>query len=202
MPTSQWGVCRVARPFFLTNSRLKPTIEQMKQPKIYLANPCGFTKSTRKFMYEELVPRIEGLGFVVTNPWDIQDKKEIAKAFNAVGKSSTNKAKEIFNKLWYKVGRCNQEAIDESDAVVAVLEGQELDAGVCAEVGYAFAKDKKVFGYREDLRQSGEFFSIISVQVQYFVEASTGKITENLDELEKLLKRYKASFGRNEKENL
>jgi nucleoside 2-deoxyribosyltransferase len=180
--------------FFLTNFQTKPTIKQMKKPKIYLANPYGFTESTRKFMYEKLTPRVKDLGFKVINPWDIQNKKEIAKTFASAEKLSTNRAKKAFNKIWYNVGKRNQGAIDESDAVVAVLEGQELDAGICAEVGYAFAKGKKVFGYREDLRQSGEFLGKISAQVQYFVEASTGKIAENLDELEKLLKRYKTSF--------
>ncbi|OGY25534.1 MAG: hypothetical protein A2Z11_03865 [Candidatus Woykebacteria bacterium RBG_16_43_9] len=166
----------------------------MKKLKIYLANPYGFTESTREFMYEVLIPQIEKLGFEVINPWDIQDKKEIAKTFALAEKSSTSKAKRAFSKLWYEVGKRNQEAIDESDAVVAVLEGQELDAGVCTEVGYAFAKGKKVFGYREDLRQSGEFLSKISVQVQYFIEASSGKIAESLEELGKILKRYELTF--------
>ena len=166
----------------------------MKNPKIYLASPYGFTESTRRFMYEEVITRIEKLDFELVNPWDIQDKKEIAKTFTSAERLTTSKARSAFNKLWYKVGKRNQRGIDESNAVVAVLEGQELDAGVCAEVGYAFARDKRVFGYREDLRQSGEFLGTISVQVQYFIEASTGKIAKNLNELEKLLKKFKTTL--------
>ena len=166
----------------------------MKKPVIYLANPYGFTESTKRFMYHEVIPLLEKLGFEVINPWDIQDKKAVRRTFTAAESAPTAKVKKMFNKLWYMVGKRNQEAIDESDAVVAVLEGQELDAGVCAEVGYAFAKGKKVFGYREDLRQSGEFLGKISVQVQYFIEESTGRIAEDLKELEKLLKRFKTTF--------
>jgi nucleoside 2-deoxyribosyltransferase len=43
-------------------------------------------------------------------------------------------------------------ALDESEVVIALLDGPEVDAGTAAEVGYAFAKNKRVFGVLTDWR--------------------------------------------------
>ena len=47
------------------------------------------------------------------------------------------------------------DAINHSDAVVAILDGADSDSGTCIEIGYAKAKGKLVIGVRTDFR-SGE----------------------------------------------
>ena len=47
------------------------------------------------------------------------------------------------------------DAINHSDAVVAILDGADTDSGTCIEIGYAKAKGKLVIGVRTDFR-SGE----------------------------------------------
>jgi nucleoside 2-deoxyribosyltransferase len=42
--------------------------------------------------------------------------------------------------------------IDSSDAVVALLDGQDSDSGTCIELGYAYAARKKIFGLLTDFR--------------------------------------------------
>jgi nucleoside 2-deoxyribosyltransferase len=42
--------------------------------------------------------------------------------------------------------------IDSSDAVVALLDGQDSDSGTCVELGYAHANHKKIFGLLTDFR--------------------------------------------------
>lgn len=46
--------------------------------------------------------------------------------------------------------------IDESDAIVAILDGSDADSGTCIELGYAYAKQKPVVGLRTDFRASEE----------------------------------------------
>jgi Nucleoside 2-deoxyribosyltransferase len=46
--------------------------------------------------------------------------------------------------------------IDTSDAVLAVLDGAEVDSGVAWEMGYAYAKAKPVIGIRTDFRPGAE----------------------------------------------
>jgi len=51
------------------------------------------------------------------------------------------------------VERCMRD-IEESDVIVAVLDGSDADSGTCWECGYAYAKGKQVIGVRTDLRGS------------------------------------------------
>ena len=44
------------------------------------------------------------------------------------------------------------DAINHSDAVVAILDGTDADSGTCIEIGYAKAKGKLVVGVRTDFR--------------------------------------------------
>src|SRR5262249_51041610 len=45
--------------------------------------------------------------------------------------------------------------LDGSEAVVAVLDGSDIDSGTAWECGYAYAKGKPVFGLRTDFRNLG-----------------------------------------------
>lgn len=48
------------------------------------------------------------------------------------------------------------DGIDSSDAVLAVLDGTEVDSGVAWEVGYAYARGTPVIGLRTDFRPGAE----------------------------------------------
>lgn len=43
-------------------------------------------------------------------------------------------------------------SINNADIVVALLDGQDVDSGTCIELGYAYAKGKKIFGIITDFR--------------------------------------------------
>jgi len=45
--------------------------------------------------------------------------------------------------------------LDWAEAVVAILEGADVDSGTSWECGYAYGKGKPVFGYRSDFRILG-----------------------------------------------
>ena len=50
--------------------------------------------------------------------------------------------------------RVTLDAINHSDAVVAVLDGADTDAGTCIELGYAKGRGKLVIGVRTDFPHS------------------------------------------------
>jgi len=54
------------------------------------------------------------------------------------------------------------ESIRKSDAVVAILDGPDVDAGTCVEIGYAYANKKPIIGIRTDFirRQRCKFNGI------------------------------------------
>lgn len=47
-------------------------------------------------------------------------------------------------------------AIDASEIIFANLDGPDPDSGTCVEIGYGFAKGKKIIGYRTDFRAGGD----------------------------------------------
>lgn len=48
------------------------------------------------------------------------------------------------------------DGVDRADAVVAVLEGMDVDSGAAWEMGYAYARGKPIIGVRTDYRPGPE----------------------------------------------
>ena len=78
------------------------------------------------------------------------------------------------------VGNMNEAMIREADAVLAVLDGSDVDSGTAAEVGFAAAIGKPIVGIRSDVRKSGDNkATAINLQIAHFVESSGGMVTES-----------------------
>lgn len=89
-----------------------------------------------------------------------------------------------------RIARTNHDAIDRADAVVAVLDGVDVDSGTAAEIGYAFARGKRIVGYRGDFRLAGDNEgAVVNLQVEYFIRASGGTIVTRLADLPRALHR-------------
>jgi nucleoside 2-deoxyribosyltransferase len=102
--------------------------------KIYFAGPL-FTLAERRFNEElsaELRRRMPALDifFPQVCDHDLQGKPDFAA----------------------RLYRVLIEAVDRSDAVVAILDGSDSDSGTCIEIAYAHAKGKPVIGVRTDFR--------------------------------------------------
>lgn len=69
-------------------------------------------------------------------------------------------------------------ALKASDAIVAVLDGIQVDAGVAFEVGFARALEKPVVGFKTDYRvfSAGE-------EVNLMLDVSMIKMCESVDEV-------------------
>ena len=115
--------------------------------RIYLAGPL-FTEAERAWMLE-LKNRVIGTtvrsGFDadVTWPWELFSPSEIEQLADLAGH-------EIFN-------RCKT-ALDQTDILIALLDGPMVDDGTAWEIGYFFAFHRAcpIIGIRTDLRNAGE----------------------------------------------
>jgi len=102
---------------------------------VYLAAPL-FSEAECDFN-RKLKGELKSLGFKVFLPQE--DSNNVH--------DMTNRQKIIFNK--------NLTGIENSDLIVAVIDGADVDSGTAWEIGYAFAKGKPVIGLRTDFRTLG-----------------------------------------------
>lgn len=65
-----------------------------------------------------------------------------------VGAAPSNPGREPFAELLKGLESC--------DAVVAVLDGRDVDPGTCVELGYALAQGRAILGLRSDARRGDE----------------------------------------------
>ena len=141
-------------------------------PRCYVASGLGFSEAGRHY-YEHV--DLPALRTVVTpvDPWALTTAEEVADARAAMRESE----------FALEIGRRNAEAIRGCKMLVAHLDGQEVDSGTAAEVGFAAALGLRCFGLRTDLRQSGEPGARVNLQVEHFVVASGGAIRDSLEAL-------------------
>jgi nucleoside 2-deoxyribosyltransferase len=156
--------------------------------KIYIAGPYGFSEAGRDFYYTKLIPTLEGCGIEVLDPWKLAPLEKL----EAVKVMPYGTAKrDTWYQLNMEIGANNQKLIEESDGMIAVLDGSDVDSGTAAEIGYAFAKGKRILGYRGDFRLAAENEGgIINLQVEYFIRKGGGTIVPSLDQLEEATKLF------------
>lgn len=152
----------------------------------YSCPRCRSTLSEEEF-YKETVAEEEfgeDDGHEVLNPWDYFYESEI-KQIEEV--NDYDKKRNKFHDLNIQIGKKNKELIDECDLVFAVLDGSDVDSGVASEIGYAYGRGKKIIGYRNDLRESGENIGCeVNLQVQYWIEDSGGEIMKSKNTFTKI----------------
>jgi nucleoside 2-deoxyribosyltransferase len=147
------------------------------RPRCYVASALGFSEAGA-YYYEHVY--LPALREVVTpvDPWSLTTAQEVAEA--RAGRREYDFALAI--------GRRNADAIRDCALLVAHLDGQEVDSGTAAEVGFAAALGLRCFGVRTDLRQSGEPGVSVNLQVEHFLVASGGALCESLDALVRRLR--------------
>ena len=153
----------------------------MAKIRVYLASPLGFSEAGRHFYTRVLIPHVRRLGAEVLDPWTLTDARRIRRV---QGMAYGRAKREAWRRLNLEMGATNRLAIDAAHAVVAVLDGTDVDSGTAAEIGYAFARGKRIVGYRGDFRLSADNEgSTVNLQVEYFIRASGGTIVERYQDL-------------------
>ena len=142
------------------------------RPRCYIASSLGFSAAARVYYAERYVPALAEHVEAV-DPWALSLPAEFAAAREA-GREHA---------FAIEVGERNATAIRGSQLLIAQLDGQEVDAGTAAEVGYAAALGLPCLGVRSDLRSSGEPGMRVNLQLEAFIVLSGGFIVGSLDEL-------------------
>lgn len=146
--------------------------------KVYVASPLGFTAATREYYERRVLRSLRDAGCVPLDPWAGQ---EIGQEGGQDGPPD-EAGRDALTAWSLRVGRRNAELIDESDAVLAILDGPDVDSGTAAEVGYAAARGKPIVGVRDDLRQIGDHPGVtVNLQVEYFIRSTGGSIESSLE---------------------
>jgi nucleoside 2-deoxyribosyltransferase len=152
--------------------RLAPLFAGGARPRCYLASPLGFSEAGREYYARRYLPALAEHVEPV-DPWVLTAPEEFATA------RDEGRAYE----LGIAVGARNAEAIGGAQLLIAHLDGQEVDAGTAAEVGYAAALGLPCLALRSDLRRSGEPGMHVNLQLEAFVVLSGGFVAGSLAEL-------------------
>jgi nucleoside 2-deoxyribosyltransferase len=141
--------------------------------RAYIASPLGFTESGLFYYNSILIPRLQR-DFDIRDPWALVTAKEMSAALTEP---------DTLPNFRLEIGKRNYQAINQSDILISILDGQEVDSGTASEVGYAAGLGKTVYGLRTDTRTSGEIGMPVNLQVAAFIHMNGGCICSTLDAL-------------------
>jgi nucleoside 2-deoxyribosyltransferase len=141
-------------------------------PRCYLASPLGFSDTTRGYYENEYLPAL-ARHVQPVNPWALTSKTEVEQADE----------EDRLRAFFLEVAERNARAIASSDLLIAHLDGQEVDSGTAAEIGYAVGLGKPALGIRTDKRQAGEPEMAVNLQVEGLIVQSGGFVAKSLEDL-------------------
>ncbi len=101
-----------------------------------------------------------------------------------VGKLDELLAKEG-ERAYRMIFKRDLKGLDQSDVVVAILDGPDVDSGTAFEVGYAFAKGKPVVGLKTDMRVFAKDEELNNMLAQG-IRALARNLDEVVSELKKI----------------
>ncbi len=151
--------------------------------KVYVASPLGFSEAGREFLGSKFLPSLRVTGHEILNPWEISSDLG-DKLSSAMTERDIVKLRTQLISINREIALRNEKAIRKSDILVAVLDGQDVDSGVAAEVGFAYALGKTILGYRGDFRLTGDNLGAhVNLQIDVWIERSGGRVLTSLSQL-------------------
>jgi nucleoside 2-deoxyribosyltransferase len=125
-----------------------------------------------------LVPKVLAAGLVPKDPWE--DQTAITSVLESMefGLERRN-ALKVANLIQ---GRHDLDLVDQSEAVLASLDGAMVDDGTAMEIGYAFARGLLIVGIKTDIRKSSDNEgATVNLMLETAAIDSGGIITDDLD---------------------
>lgn len=155
---------------------------------VYLAGPLGFSEVTLGWHRDVLVPAVRAAGHEPLDPWADPDAAAQFAAADALADRAERAAS--FRAVNERLAAANEAMIRAADAVLAVLDGVDVDSGTAAEIGFAAALGTPVVGLRLDVRRTGDNEgTTVNLQVEHWLAAVTPTVEDALDALETCLGR-------------
>jgi nucleoside 2-deoxyribosyltransferase len=148
------------------------------QPPVYVASPLGFSEPGRRYNVSVIAALTES-GIKANDPWAMPNNPVGA----ALELPASPERVAVLQRANAEVGLYNERLIRESIAMLAILDGSDVDSGTAAEIGFAAALKIPVVGLRTDTRVTGDNDgAAVNLQVERFIYRSGGTITRSLPE--------------------
>ena len=106
--------------------------------KLYLANPYGFSKQTKKLLNEFIK---------IFNDYNL----EVYEPFERTKNITQNEGSWAYN-----IAKSNFNDLQKCDCIFAIVNGTPPDEGVMIELGIAIALKKDIFLFRDDFRSCAD----------------------------------------------
>jgi len=138
--------------------------------KVFIAGPL-FSQAEREFNLK-VDGELRKHGFETFLP-----QRDVGKLDDLLAKEGERAYRTIFER--------DLKGLDQADAVVAILDGPDVDSGTAFEVGYAFAKGKPVVGLKTDMRVFAKDEELNNMLAQG-IRALARNLDEVVSELKKI----------------
>lgn len=145
---------------------------------VYVAGPLGFSEPGRHYLERVLHPRLAAAGWSVLDPWE--DPTGMVAETLALPPGPARH--EALIRMSRTIGDRNRTLLAGAAAVLAVLDGPDVDSGTAAEIGWAAAQHIPVIGWRSDVRLADHEAAPVNLQVEDFILVSGGRLVTTLDE--------------------
>ena len=106
--------------------------------KLYLANPYGFSKQTKKLLAQFIN---------IFNDFNVEVYEPFERTKNLIQKEG---------KWAYELAKSNFNDLKNCDCIFAIVNGTPPDEGVMIELGIAIALKKEIFLFRDDFRNCSD----------------------------------------------
>lgn len=165
---------------------LPHTADAQRGATVYLAGPSGFTEPGLAWHNNVLIPAVLQAGLVPMDPWGNQSAIHEVLTTMDFG-AERRDALRVAN---LEQGRYDLSLVRGSRAILAVLDGCDVDSGTALEIGYGFALGLLIVGLRTDIRGSGDNEgSEVNLMIETCIEDSGGIYTTNPQEAVDFIRR-------------
>lgn len=148
----------------------------MPDRTVYVASPLGFNEAGRYWADQVLHPALIAAGWEVLDPW-IDETGAVAAALALPPGPERLEALRAVSRT---IGERNRQLLYLASAVLAVLDGPDVDSGTAAEIGWAAARQCPVIGLRTDFRLGEHEAAAVNIQVEDFILVSGGRLVTTL----------------------
>jgi nucleoside 2-deoxyribosyltransferase len=154
---------------------------------VYVSSPLGFSvfgRQALQLLHEEL----RAAGFHVRDPWDWPGQRDpVAPIRTADLLLTARLAGERRDwQVSQEIAARNITELRAARAMLAILDGADVDSGVAAEVGFASAIGTPVVGLRTDDRATSDSSGyLVNLQVTHLIAHSgppEGRVTRDVPE--------------------
>lgn len=150
-------------------------------PSVYVAGPYGFSLATKVFYDQVLLRAVAAVGWTALDPW-ADDDGAIGRQFAAAELTEGAARVDALRTIDRALGRANEDLIRQADALLAILDGSDVDSGTAAEIGFAAGLGLPTIGLRLDTRNTGDNDgTLVNLQVQHFIETRGGSVHTKLE---------------------